>query len=262
MSATVSGRREAPADEYEWKAHPNKKLTTKICRLHFGRVARSVYAMSESDRSATTSLESISADLETATPSGPDPTRRALILTALATGAYLASSRSAAADEDQPGSDERPQKADVLVFSEGEHAGEVIKPQDLKLGGPPVHAWPRDSKTSVVRKGSRLNELLVVRLDPAELDDETRSRAADGIVAYSAICSHAGCPVTGWLKGAAGDNDVLKCFCHNSEFDPRHSAQVVFGPAPRRLAALPLAAADGSLTVAATFVGKVGQQAG
>jgi Rieske Fe-S protein len=114
----------------------------------------------------------------------------------------------------------------------------------------------------VVRKGSRLNELLVVRLDPAELDDETRSRAADGIVAYSAICSHAGCPVTGWLKGAAGDNDVLKCFCHNSEFDPRHSAEVVFGPATRRLAALPLEMADGSLTVAAKFIGKVGQQAG
>ncbi len=174
----------------------------------------------------------------------------------------MASSRSAAADEDQPGSDERPQKADVLVFSEGEHVGEVIKPQDLKLGGPPVQAWPKDPKTSVVRKGSRLNEVLVVRLDPAELDDETRSRAADGIVAYSAICSHTGRPVTGWLKGAADDNDVLKCFCHNSEFDPRHSAEVVFGPALRRLAALPLTTADGSLTVAATFVGKVGQQAG
>ena len=174
----------------------------------------------------------------------------------------MASSRSDAADEDQPGSDERPQKADVLVFSEGEHAGEVIKPQDLKLGGPPVRAWPRDSKTSVVRKGSRLNEVLVVRLDPAELDDETRSHAADGIVAYSAICSHAGCPVTAWVKGASGDKDVLKCVCHNSEFDPRHSAEVVFGPALRRLAALPLTTADGSLTVAATFVGKVGQQAG
>jgi rieske iron-sulfur protein len=223
---------------------------------------RPVYAMSESDRSATTSVERISAELATPMPSGSDPTRRTLLLTVLATGAYMASSGSAAADEDQPGSDERPQKADVLVFSEGEHAGEVIKPQDLKLGGSPVHAWSRDSKTSVVRKGARLNELLVVRLDPAELDDETRSRAADGIVAYSAICSHAGCPVTGWLKGAAGDNDVFKCFCHNSEFDPRHSAEVVFGPALRRLAALPLTIADGSLTVAATFVGKVGQQAG
>jgi len=223
---------------------------------------RPVYAMSESDRSTPTSVESTSAELATPMPSGSDPTRRALLLTALATGACLAASKPAAADEDQPGSDERPQKADVLVFSEGEHAGEVIKPQDLKLGGPPVQAWPSDSKTSVVRKGSRLNELLVVRLDPAELDDETRSRAADGIVAYSAICSHAGCPVTGWLKGAAGDYDVFKCFCHNSEFDPRHSAEVVFGPALRRLAALPLTTADGSLTVAATFVGKVGGQQG
>ncbi len=138
-----------------------------------------------------------------------DPTRRTLLLAALATGAYMASSRSAAADEDQPGSDERPQKADVLVFSEGEHAGEVIKPQDLKLGGPPVSAWPRDSKTSVVRKGSRLNEILIIRLDPAELDDETRSRSADGIVACSAVCTHAGCPVTGWLKAETGDKDVL-----------------------------------------------------
>jgi len=218
--------------------------------------------MSESDRSATPSVESISSELDTAMPPCSEPTRRALILTALATGTSMLASRPAAAGEDQPGSDERPQKADVLVVSEGEHEGQVIEPQDLKPGGPPVRAWPKDSKTSVVRKGSRLNEVLVVRLDPAELDDETRSRAADGIVAYSAICSHAGCPVTGWLKGAAGDNDVLKCFCHNSEFDPRQGAQVVFGPATRRLAALPLATAGGSLTVAATFVGKVGQQAG
>ena len=193
--------------------------------------------------------------------SSSDQTRRTLILAALATG--VVASTPAAADEDQPGSDERPQKGDVLVFSEGEHTGEVIKPQDLRLGGPPVRAWPKDPTTSVIRKGSRLNEVLVVKLDPAELDDETRARFADGFVAYSAICTHAGCPVTAWVKETTGDKDVCKCVCHNSEYDPRQGAQVVFGPAPRRLAALPLAAADGSLTVAGTFVGKVGaQQAG
>jgi rieske iron-sulfur protein len=238
------------------------KTQNKICRLHFGRVAPSVYVMSESDRSATTSLESISAELDTATPSCPDPTRRALILTALAAGTCMAASKPAAAGEDQPGSDERPQKADVLVLSEGEHTGKIIEPQDLKLGGPPLRAWPKDPKTSVIRNGSRLNEVLVVRLDPAELDDETRARSADGIVAYSAICAHAGCPVTAWMKGATDDKDMLKCVCHNSEYDPRRSALVVFGPATRRLAALPLEMADGSLTVAAKFIGKVGQQAG
>jgi Rieske Fe-S protein len=195
--------------------------------------------------------------------SSSDPTRRTVILTALATAAGAAACTPAAADEDQPGSDERPQKADVLVFAEGEHAGEVIKPDDLKLGGPPVRAWPKDPKTSVIRKGSRLNEVLVIRLDPAELDDETRARFADGVVAYSDTCTHAGCPISAWVKAATGDKNVFKCFCHNSEFDPRQSAQVVFGPAPRRLAALPLSTTDGSLTIAATFVGKVGaQQAG
>jgi rieske iron-sulfur protein len=224
---------------------------------------RPLYAMSESDRNATTSVECVSAELATPMLSCSDPTRRALILTALATGACLAaSSKSSAAEEDRPGSDLRPQKADVLVFAEGDHAGEVIKPQDLKPGGPFVRAWPKDPKTSVIRKGSRLNEVVVIKLDPAELDDDTRARSVDGIVAYSIICPHAGCPITAWGKAAQGDKDVLKCVCHNSEFDPRQSAQVVFGPAPRRLAALPLAAADSSLTVAGTFIGKVGAQQG
>jgi Rieske Fe-S protein len=177
---------------------------------------------------------------------------------ALATGAFLAAGGSAAAQEDQPGSDERPQEGDVLLLSEGEHEGQIIKPGDLKLGEPPLHAWPKDQKTPVIRKGSRLNEILIIRLDPGELDEEARSRSADGIVAYSVICTHAGCPGSEWVKAEQGDNSVLKCPCHNSEFDPREGAQVVFGPAPRRLAALPPAIADGSLTVAATFVGKVG----
>jgi Rieske Fe-S protein len=196
--------------------------------------------------------------------SSSDQTRRALLLTALAAATSLTAGEPVfAADEDQPGSDERPQKADVLVVSEGEHAGDIVKPQDLQLGGPPVRAWPKDPKTSVVRKGSRLNEVLLIKLDPAELDEQTRARSADGIVAYSAICTHAGCPVTAWVKADGGDKDVFKCVCHNSEYDPRQSADVVFGPAPRRLAALPLTTVDGTLTIAANFVGKVGtQQAG
>lgn len=214
--------------------------------------------MSRSDQ-PTKPVATAGADLATAM--GRDPTRRAL-LTAVATGACLASLKSAVAEEDRPGSNERPQKADLLVFSEGERAGEVIRPQDLKAGGPPVRAWPKDPRTSVVRKGSRLNEVLVVKLDPAELDEATRSRAAGGVVAYSAICVHTGCPITAWVKAASGDKDVFKCVCHNSEYDPRQSAQVVFGPAPRRLPALPLAADDGPLTVAAAFIGKVGAQPG
>ncbi|HEX2366532.1 MAG TPA: Rieske (2Fe-2S) protein [Bradyrhizobium sp.] len=188
------------------------------------------------------------------------PTRRLLLATALAAGASLATRYPAGAEGDQPGSDERPQKNDLLVVSEGPNAGQIIKPSDLTPGGPPIHAWPKDPKTAVVRDGSRLNEILVMKFDPAELDDDTRARSADGIVAYSAICTHAGCPVTAWVKGEESDKNVLKCMCHNSEYDARASAQVVFGPAPRRLAALPLAITGDSLAVAAPFAGKVGAQ--
>ena len=187
------------------------------------------------------------------------PTRRFLLASVLAAGAGLAAGRSARAQDD-PGGDERPQKDDLLVVSEGPNAGQIVKPSDLTPGGPPVHAWPKDPKTAVVRDGSRLNEIIVMRFDPAELDDDTRARSADGIVAYSAICTHAGCPVTAWVKGETSDNNVLKCMCHNSEYDARASAQVVFGPAPRRLAALPLAISGDSLVVAAPFAGKVGAQ--
>ena len=189
----------------------------------------------------------------------PDHTRRSLLLSAIATGACIAA-KPVKSEDDKPGSDERPQKGDLLVVTEGENAGQLIKPDDLKLGGLPINAWPKDPKTSVVRDGSRLNEILVIRLDPAELDDATRARSADGIVAYSAVCTHAGCSITGWLKAETGDKDVFKCFCHNSEFNPRESAQVVFGPAPRRLAALPVQITDGALVIAGGFVGKLGGQ--
>jgi rieske iron-sulfur protein len=216
--------------------------------------------MPEANQDATSSVEACGS--QQSNNIFPSQTRRRFLGMAIATGACAAAHSAAVADDDKPGSDERPQQADLLVFSEGDRASEVIQPHDLNFGGPPVLAWPKDPHTGVVRDGSRLNQVLVVKLDPAELDDDTRARAADGIVAYSAICSHAGCPVTAWVKGAAGDKDVFKCVCHNSEYDPRQGAQVVFGPAPRRLAPLPLQSIGDSLTVAATFVGKVGQQAG
>ncbi|MCA6122490.1 Rieske (2Fe-2S) protein [Bradyrhizobium sp. WSM 1704] len=213
-----------------------------------------------SQPNSTASIEQI--DQSSAADSCTDPTRRAVLLGALAGCACLAAIEPASADDEPPGASERPQKADVLVRAEGDKAGEIIKADDLTLGGPPVRAWPKDPKTSVVRKGSRLNEVVIVKLDPNELDDTTRARAPDGIVCYSVICSHAGCPITAWVKEEQGDKKVLKCMCHNSEFDPRQNAQVVFGPAPRRIAALPLTVADGAISVAAPFIGKVGAQQG
>ena len=114
-------------------------------------------------------------------------------------------------------------------------------------------AWPMDPTDKTVRNGSRLNRVLLLRLDPEKLSPETKSRAADGVVAYTAICTHTGCEVTEWVA----EEQLLVCPCHESRFEPKDAARVVDGPAPRMLPALPLKLTNGTLVVAKPFTGPV-----
>lgn len=182
-----------------------------------------------------------------------DPNRR-LLLQAMGAAAIGLMPAGARADSDDPKRMMRPQVGDVFVRFEGDHEGSVIAAAEVKAGDAPIVAWAIDPQTKVPRDGSRLNQVLLLRLDPATLGEKTKPHAADGLVAYSAICTHAQCTVTGWIE----DKQVLHCPCHQSEFDPRQDAKVVSGPAPRALAALPLKISDGKPEVAAGFIGKVG----
>lgn len=149
-----------------------------------------------------------------------------------------------------------PQENDRLVFAFGSREGEIVEPADLSVGSPQVLAFPMDPESEVVRNGTRLNQILLVRLEPDWLADETRARAAEGIVAYSGVCTHTGCDIEDWN---AADNQ-FQCPCHESQFDPSDGARVVGGPAPWQLAALPLRLAEGRLIVAGEFIGRVGFQ--
>ena len=150
----------------------------------------------------------------------------------------------------------RPRKGDRLVFAYGERAGQVIGPDDLPLGGPQQLAFPMDPATKIVRDGSLLNQVALIRLDPAQLSPDTRTEAAAGVVAYSAVCTHEGCPISMWHAASK----TLFCACHASRFDPTDRARVVDGPAPRRLAMLPLSPNEGGIVAAGGFTGRVGRQ--
>ena len=181
-----------------------------------------------------------------------DCTRRTFIKLAFVTGAGLSLDSLAAGESEAANA--RPQAGDRFVFAEPDREGVEITPADLSVGGSQVQAWPMDSASKTVRSGSRLNRVLLVRLDPASLDEETRAHAAEGIVAYSAVCTHQQCFVSAWNQ----EQQVLHCPCHQSDYDPRHNAKVVAGPAPRALPALPLKIVDGVLTAAGPFLGRVG----
>ena len=160
------------------------------------------------------------------------------------------------ADADPVIANAPPQHGDLLVFAYGEREGELITPVDVSIEAKPLFAFPMDPDTKTVKNASRLNQVLVKRIDPESMTDETRERSADSIVAYSAVCTHTGCDITGWDR----DAHRFQCPCHESQFDPADSANVVGGPAPWQLAALPLQIVDGMLAVAGDFVGRVGFQ--
>jgi Rieske Fe-S protein len=181
-----------------------------------------------------------------------DGTRRDFFVIASALGFDLVIGSVANPVSAEP-ANERPREGDVLVRFDSEKPT-PLEPNDIPLGGPPMLAWPMDLVGDVVRSGSRLNKILLVRLDPATLIGVTQERAADGVVAYSAICPHAGCEVSGW----ADDQKTFECSCHYSRYNPREAAAVIDGPAPRALAALPLKVADGRLVVAKPFTARVG----
>jgi len=147
-----------------------------------------------------------------------------------------------------------PATGDLLVHAFGERSGQEIAPADLEQDKKQIFAFARDPATGVVRNGNRLHQVVVIRLDPAMLSEETLARSAEGVVAYSGVCSHTGCDVTDW--NAEGSR--FQCPCHESQFDPADAARVVGGPAPWSLAALPLTLVDGKLGVAGEFIGRIG----
>jgi Rieske Fe-S protein len=181
--------------------------------------------------------------------------RRTVLKGALGLGVGLAIPRVAEVlgAEDR---EARPRKGDRLVFAYGDRAGQVIGPGDLVRGGPQQLAFPMDPVTKVIRDGSLLNQVALVRFEPSQLTEETRALAADGVVAYSAICTHQACPISMWQAASR----TLFCSCHASRFDPADRARVVDGPAPRRLPMLPLETRQGGVVVAGEFSSRVGGQ--
>jgi ubiquinol-cytochrome c reductase iron-sulfur subunit len=106
--------------------------------------------------------------------------------------------------------------------------------------------------------------VVVVRLHEGglQLPPQRRGWAPRGIVAYSKICTHAGCAIALYRKPTfpvVEPHAALICPCHYSTFDPARGGAVLYGPAGRPLPQLPLMIdAQGVLRAAGNFSGPVG----
>jgi ubiquinol-cytochrome c reductase iron-sulfur subunit len=129
-------------------------------------------------------------------------------------------------------------------------SGRPIKAADLTIGSvahviPDVPEEERQTEEWLTEKAKAV--VLLVRLDPADLKSDHREGASyQGIVAYSKICTHVGCPVALYEQ----QTHHLLCPCHQSTFDISDGAKVVFGPAKRPLPQLPITVDDEGYLVA------------
>ncbi len=141
-------------------------------------------------------------------------------------------------------------------------SGRLIKAADLTAGSvahviPDVSEEMRESHEWITEKSKAV--VLLVRLNPQDLkadqSPEGETWSYDGIVAYSKICTHVGCPVALYEQ----QTHHLLCPCHQSTFDVADGAKVVFGPANRPLPQLPITVDDeGYLVAQADFAEPIG----
>ena len=124
--------------------------------------------------------------------------------------------------------------------------GTPIRPGDAEPGSletvfPEVPGGNRESDAAT----------MLIRLRPEQLDSaRPREGQADygygDYVAYSKICTHAGCPVSLYEQ----ETSRILCPCHQSQFDVTQGAKPVFGPATRSLPQLPIEVDDEGFFVA------------
>jgi ubiquinol-cytochrome c reductase iron-sulfur subunit len=128
--------------------------------------------------------------------------------------------------------------------------GSPIQAADLPLEGV-VTAFPEGYV------GSADAQTVLIRVAPEllQLPPDRSVWAPDGYIAYSKLCTHAGCPV-GLYRS---QEHQLLCPCHQSTFNVLDGAQVVFGPAGRPLPQLPIQLqSDGTFIAQGDFFEPVG----
>lgn len=145
--------------------------------------------------------------------------------------------------------------------------GLPIRPEEVPIGSV-VHVLPEglagpEAQEEAEAEGIHLLDektkasVLLIRLEPEELiEDEDRTEwSYNGIVAYSKICTHVGCPVALYEQ----QTHHLLCPCHQSTFDVADHAKVIFGPAKRPLPQLAITVdPDGYLVAQGDFDEPVG----
>lgn len=113
------------------------------------------------------------------------------------------------------------------------NTNEPLRPSDVAVGSL-TFAKPEglEEHDHDFQKEIAKAALMIVRIQPENIKDKQELEwSHDGVVAYSKICTHVGCPISLYEQQT---HHVL-CPCHQSTFDLSDGARVIFGPAGHAL---------------------------
>ncbi|GGL69778.1 QcrA and Rieske domain-containing protein [Halocalculus aciditolerans] len=147
------------------------------------------------------------------------------------------------------------------IYTKGVHLvdeeGNRIKADAIEEGsGEMLTVFPEQEGGGALVTGKTTT--LLLRFSEGDFQEPTNTDGTvQGYVAYSGVCTHAGCSVS---QRSGPNNRNLHCPCHQSEFNPLQGCKVTGGPAPRPLPQLPIGfTEDGSLIMATgPFEGPIG----
>lgn len=128
--------------------------------------------------------------------------------------------------------------------------GDPIRAANVAVGGIAT-VWPDGAINN------EISAVILVRVGNAAFEAPTNPEwvVNDEVVAYSKVCTHAGCPVGLFREG----DNALFCPCHQSTFDAVRGAIPTFGPTARALPQLPLGIdGEGFLIALGDFTDQVG----
>lgn len=164
----------------------------------------------------------------------------------------------------KPGNGTRRATIERTIWTEGTRlvndvTYEPIKASEMEIGQL-VNAEPeslKKLKDAAQQDAKAKAAIIIVRMDPdsIKIPDSRKDWQVGGILSYSKICTHVGCPISLWEQ----QTHHLLCPCHQSTFDLGDSGAVVFGPAARSLPQLPITVdSDGYLRARSDFTVPVG----
>jgi ubiquinol-cytochrome c reductase iron-sulfur subunit len=165
-----------------------------------------------------------------------------------------------------PGPGTRAATIEKTIWTEGVHLVTDVTYQRIKatdmVVGELVNAAPEnikdlDSDPAAKAAATAKAAIIVVKMDPStiKIPDSRKDWQINGVLCYSKICTHVGCPISLWEQ----TTHHLLCPCHQSTFDLGNSGVVVFGPAARSLPQLPITTdKDGYLVARSDFTVPVG----